>query len=138
MGAVRSHQRCHCPAAFSIINLTMLSSFLATKTLIWPGRGFHIGQVAQRASQKSADPALTGSAHTRRTRTQSWCNRHTPSAPGRIFFPTRKVHFWASPGMPLKRFCRKYTVENKSGENSLSVFPRFCNHVFGCFSARGV
>ena len=40
---------------------------------------FTIGQAAQRAPQKTTDPALAGSARTRCPRTHSWCDRHTPA-----------------------------------------------------------
>jgi hypothetical protein len=69
MGAVFSSL-----AAFSVINLTMLSSFFFGEGLV-----FTIGQAAQRAPQKTSDPALAGSARTRYPRTHSWCDRHTPA-----------------------------------------------------------
>jgi hypothetical protein len=37
------------------------------------GRGFTIGQAAQRAPQKTTDPALAGSVRTRCPRTHNWC-----------------------------------------------------------------
>jgi hypothetical protein len=65
------------------------------------GRGFTIGQAAQRAPQKTTDPALAGSVRTRCPRTHNWCDRHTPHPSALAAgVPVGATYIAAVPGAP--------------------------------------
>jgi hypothetical protein len=73
--------------------------------LFFLGRGFTIGQAAQRAPQKTTDPALAGSVRTRCPRTHNWCDRHTPHPSARAAgVPVGATYIAAVPGASILFF----------------------------------
>ena len=65
------------------VGAPLLYHLMQNNFFFFLGRGFTIGQAAQRAPQKTTDPALAGSVRTRCPRTHNWCDRHTPHPSGR-------------------------------------------------------
>jgi hypothetical protein len=89
-------------------------------SFFWGGGAFTIGQAAQHAPQKNADPALTGSARTRHTASThpqpvQQVNRHTPALPSALAasMPVGATHVAAVPGTPA--VCVESSVTRPTG-----------------------
>jgi hypothetical protein len=86
---------------------------LFTFTFFWGGEGLHYRPAAQRAPQKTTDPALAGSVRTRCPRTHNWCATATPQRSSRRRTGRRDLH---------RRRTRRPSCLRRSLEHQTSFF----------------